>query len=190
MTNLTLDLATVNLTDEQYYQLCVKNKNIRFERNANGVLIIMSPAGGETGNRNAGITAILWLWNEEKQLGKVFDSSTGFKLPNGADRSPDVAWIPLEKWDTIPMEQRTKFLPLCPDFVVELMSPSDTLKDTRKKMEEYLENGTQLGWLINPKTKKIEIYRQSKEVEFLDNPLFLSGEEILPEFTLRLARIW
>ena len=190
MVNLTLDLATVNFTDEQYYQLCVKNKNIRFERNANGVLIIMSPAGGETGNRNAGITAILWLWNEEKQLGKVFDSSTGFKLPNGADRSPDAAWIPIEKWDIIPTEQRRKLLPLCPDFVVELMSPSDTIKNTREKMEEYLENGTKLGWLINPKTKNIEVYRQGRDVEILENPSVLSGEDILPEFVLRLERIW
>ncbi|MBP0019286.1 MAG: Uma2 family endonuclease [Cyanobacteria bacterium SBLK] len=190
MTALTLDLGTVNLTDEQYYQLCIRNENLRFERNANGDLVIMPPTGGETGNRNAGITAILWLWNEEKKLGKVFDSSTGFKLPNGADRSPDTAWIPIDRWDAIPSEKRKKILPLCPDFVVELMSPSDTRKDAREKMEEYLENGTKLGWLMNSKTKKIEIYRQNKEVEILENPSVLSGEDVLLEFVLRLARIW
>lgn len=190
MTNLTLNLETVNLTDEQYYQLCLKNKNLRFERNANGDLTIMPLAGDKTSNRNAGLTAQLWLWNEEKQLGIVFDSSGGFRLPNGAERSPDTSWIPLEKWKKIPQEEREKFSKLCPDFVVELMSPSDSLKTTQVKMQEYLDNGSKLGWLINRKKKRVEIYRPDREVEVLNNPSTLSGEDILPGFVLKLAKIW
>jgi Uma2 family endonuclease len=150
----------------------------------------MPPTGGETSNSNASLTAQLWLWNNIYKLGKVFDSSGGFKLPNGADRSPDAAWIPLEKWDALTVEQKERFLPLCPDFVIELMSPSDDLETTRKKMREYLENGTRLGWLLNRKARQVEIYRQGQEVEIFDDPETLSGEEILPEFILETALIW
>lgn len=190
MNHLTLDLETVNLTDEQYYHLCIRNKHLRFERNAHGDLVIMPPAGDETSNRNAGLTAQLWLWNEEQQLGIVFDSSAGFTLPNGAKRSPDTSWIPLEKWQKIPPEEREKFSHICPDFVVELMSPSDTLKTTQEKMQEYVENGAKLGWLIDRKKKRVEIYRPNQEVEILDHPSQLSGENILPGFVLKLAKIW
>ncbi|MEM9541413.1 MAG: Uma2 family endonuclease [Cyanobacteria bacterium P01_E01_bin.42] len=199
MTNLTLNLETVNLTDEQYYQLCIKNKNLRFERNANGDLKIMPPAGDETSNRNAALTAQLWLWNENKELGIVFDSSGGFTLPNSAERSPDSSWILLEKWEQIPPEEREKFSKICPDFVVELMSPSDSLKATQAKMQEYLDNGAKLGWLIDRKKKRVEIYRPGRdsvcdstyrEVEVLTNPSTLSGENILPGFVLKLAKIW
>ncbi|MBP0016764.1 MAG: Uma2 family endonuclease [Cyanobacteria bacterium SBLK] len=190
MTNLTLNLETVNLTDEQYYQLCIKNKNLRFERNTNGDLVIMPPADDETSNRNAGLTAQLWLWNEDNELGVVFDSSGGFTLPNGAERSPDTSWIPLEKWEKISPEEREKFSNICPDFVVELMSPSDSLKATQAKMQEYVDNGAKLGWLINRKKRRVEIYRQDKEVEVLENPSTLSGENILPGFVLKLAKIW
>lgn len=156
MTALTLNLnPIIQLTDEQFFQLCQVNENLRFERTATGELIIMSPAGGETGNRNAGLTAQLWIWNEQNRLGKVFDSSTGFKLPNGADRSPDAAWVKLERWDALTQQQKEKFPPICPDFVVELLSPSDSLKVAQEKMKEYRDNGTVLGLLINRKSKQV-----------------------------------
>ncbi|MGK7928039.1 MAG: Uma2 family endonuclease [Spirulina sp.] len=190
MANLTLDLETVNLTDEQYYQLCMRNKNLRFERNANGDLVIMPPAGDETSNRNGRLTQQLFNWSDTNELGITFDSSGGFTLPNGAERSPDASWIPLEKWEQIPPEEREKFSTICPDFVVELMSPSDSLKATQEKMQEYLENGAKLGWLINRKKRRVEIYRQGKHVEVLENPSTLSGENILPGFVLKLSKIW
>ena len=191
MNNYTVELdSVIDMTDEQFFQLCQKNQDLRFERNAKGDLIIMSLTGGETGNRNFEIYLDLGIWNRRRKLGVAFDSSTGFKLPNGANRSPDASWIPIEKWNNLTPEQRTKFLPLCPDFLIELMSPSDSLSDTREKMKEYLENGMQLGWLINPKNRQVEIYRAGKDVEILDSPQTLSGEDVLPGFILDLTTIW
>ncbi|NET43758.1 Uma2 family endonuclease [Okeania sp. SIO2B3] len=178
------------MTDEQFFQLCQKNQDLRFERNAKGDLIIMSPAGAETGNRNGRLTQQLFNWADRNKLGIPFDSSASFNLPNGANRSPDASWIPIEKWNNLTPEQRTKFLPLCPDFLVELMSPSDSLSDARKKMKEYLENGMKLGWLINPKNQQVEIYRAGKELEILNSPKTLSGENILPGFILDMTIIW
>ncbi|MBE9127424.1 MULTISPECIES: Uma2 family endonuclease [unclassified Coleofasciculus] len=190
MTTLTINLQSLTLTDEQFYQLCQDNETLRFERTATGELIIMPPTGGETSNRNAGLTAQIWIWNEQTQLGKVFDSSGGFKLPNGADRSPDASWVKLERWNALTPEQQTKFAPLCPDFVVELLSPSDSFTETQAKMKEYLENGIRLGWLINRRTRQVEIYRQGQEVEVLESPASLSGEDVLPGFVLNLEPIW
>ena len=191
MTALTINLnPVIELTDEQYYRLCQQNENLRFERTAGGELIIMSPTGGNTGNRNARLNGQLWNWNEETGLGEVFDSSTGFKLPNGADSSPDAAWVSRERWEAISPEQQERFPPLCPDFVVELLSPSDSLSATQEKMKEYLENGDRLGWLINRRTRQVEIYRPGREVEVLENPTTLSGEAVLPGFVLTLERIW
>ncbi|GCL47105.1 Uma2 family endonuclease [Microcystis aeruginosa] len=190
MTVVEIKFESWQLSDEQFFQLCQDNRDLRLERNAKGDLIIMPPTGGETSNSNAGITAQLWLWNNLHKLGVVFDSSTGFKLPNGADRSPDAAWIPLEKWQALTPQQKERFLPLSPDFVIELMSASDNLETARKKMQEYLDNGTRLGWLINRKTRQVEIYRQGQAVEILTNPESLSGENILPEFSLNLTLIW
>ncbi|WOB69909.1 Uma2 family endonuclease [Microcystis aeruginosa] len=190
MTVVEIKFESWQLSDEQFFQLCQDNRDLRLERSAKGDLIIMPPTGGETGNSNAGITAQLWLWNNLHKLGVVFDSSTGFKLPNGADRSPDAAWIPLEKWQALTPQQKERFLPLSPDFVIELMSSSDSLETARKKMQEYLDNGTRLGWLINRKTREVEIYRQGQTVEILTNPESLSGESILPEFSLNLTLIW
>ncbi|MBD1879503.1 Uma2 family endonuclease [Coleofasciculus sp. FACHB-T130] len=191
MTALTVNFnPIIKLTDEQFFQLCQVNENLRFERTATGELIIMSPAGGETGNRNAGLTAQLWIWNEQNRLGKVFDSSTGFKLPNGADRSPDAAWVKLERWDALTQQQREKSPPICPDFVVDLLSPSDSLKVAQEKMKEYRDNGTVLGLLINRKSEQVEIYRQGQEVEVLQSPTTLSGENVLPGFVLNLEPIW
>lgn len=191
MTALTLNLnSVIQLTDEQFFQLCQVNENLRFERTATGDLIIMPPAGGETGNRNAGLTAQLWVWNEQNKLGKVFDSSTGFKLPNGANRSPDGAWVKLERWNALTQQQKERFLPLCPDFVVELLSPSDSLRVAQEKMREYRDNGARLGWLINRKSRQVEIYRQNQEVEVLESPVSLSGEDVLSEFILNLELLW
>jgi Uma2 family endonuclease len=191
MTALTVNFnSVIKLTDEQFYQLCQDNETLRFERTATGELIIMSPAGGETSNRNAGLTAQLWVWNEPTKLGKVFDSSGGFKLPNGADRSPDAAWVKLESWNALTPEQQTRFVPLCPDFVVELLSPSDSLTETQKKMKEYRDNGARLGWLINRKSRQVEIYRPGQDVEVLESPASLSGEDVLPGFVLNLEPIW
>ena len=151
MTTFTVSFnSIIEMTDDKFYQLCRNNPEIKFERNAKGEVIIMSPTGGETGNRNSEINADFVIWNRRTKLGKVFDSSTCFKLPNGADRSPDVAWIKQERWDSLKPEQRQKFPPICPDFVVELMSPTDRLTVTQAKMEEYRKNGVRLGWLINP----------------------------------------
>ena len=191
MTTLTLNLnPIIKLTDDQFFELCQENENIRLERTAKGELIIMSPAGGETGSSNAGLTAQIWNWNERNKLGKVFDSSTGFKLPNGANRAPDASWVKLERWNALTPEQRKKFPPICPDFVVELMSPSDSLKETQDKMKEYRDNGAALGLLINRKSRQLEIYRPNQEVEVLESPATVSGEDVLPGFILNLESIW
>jgi Uma2 family endonuclease len=190
MSPLTVKLDSLQLSDNQFYELCQNNRDLCFERNCQGDLIIMSPTGGETGERNSEINYQLRSWNKRYQLGKVFDSSTGFKLPNGADRSPDSAWISLEKWNNLNLEERQGFVPLCPDFVLELRSKSDSLKSLQDKMQEYLENGSQLDWLINRQDKKVEIYRQGRAVEILENPTTLSGENILPNFILDLLPIW
>jgi Uma2 family endonuclease len=185
-----MQLTNREVTDEQFEQICLTNRDSKFERTSTGELIIMSPTGGETGNWNSGLTGQLWFWNQQKKLGKSFDSSTGFKLQNGATRSPDVAWIQQERWDCLTSEQKKKFIPLCPDFVIELRSPSDDLEDLRAKMREYLENGTSLGWLINPQDQQVEIYRSGQPIQILDRPDTLSGEFILPEFILDLREIW
>ena len=190
MANLTVNCNALNMTDEQFFQLCQANRDLRFERNVNGEMVIMSPTGGETSNRNASITAQLWLWNQQYQLGQSFDSSGGFKLPNGADRSPDAAWVTNAKWNQLTAAEKQRFLPFAPDFVIELLSPTDSLDKTQTKMQEYIDNGTQLGWLINRKTRHVEIYRQGQAVEVLENPESLSGESLLPQFNLELAAVW
>jgi Uma2 family endonuclease len=194
METLTLNVPpTVGLTDEQFYQLCVANEQWHLELTAEGELIIMPPTGGESGISNAGLTAKLYNWNEQTQLGKVFDSSTEFRLPSGAKRSPDVSWVIRERWEALPREDRKRFPPLCPDFVVELRSESDSLEQLRSKMREYLANGIRLGWLIDPQTPLVEIYRPSQDVETInfsfDEPPTLSGEDVLPKFVLDLTPI-
>ncbi|AFY53832.1 hypothetical protein Riv7116_1263 [Rivularia sp. PCC 7116] len=191
MTALSLQIPpSLKFTDEEFEQIVAFNQELRLELTAEGKLIIMSPTGGETGNRNFEIYIDLGVWNRKNKLGKAFDSSTGFKLPNGATRSPDASWIKIERWDALTPQQRKKYLPLCPDFAVELVSESDDVEDTRKKMLEYIENGLRLGWLINPKDKLVEIYRIGKEVEILDSPDSLSGEDVLIGFSLDLEVIF
>ncbi|MDJ0676495.1 MAG: Uma2 family endonuclease [Calothrix sp. MO_167.B42] len=185
----TLELS-IDLTDEQFFQLCQDNSDFKFERTATGELIIMPPTGSETGDRNADLTYQLRAWSRQNKLGKSFDSSSGFKLPNGAERSPDASWVKMERWDALTQAQKERFAPLCPDFVVELMSPSDSLEKTRAKMREYMDNGARLGWLINRQQHQVEVYRLHQEVEVLQSPQTLSGEDILPGFVLDLAEIW
>ena len=146
MANLTLDCKSVELTDEQFYQLCINNRDLKFERNYKGDLVIMTPVGDISSNRNARLIQQLLNWSDQNKTGIVFDSSAGFILPNGATRSPDASWIRLTKWAKIPDEEKERFSNICPDFVIELMSPSDSLKDTQEKMKEYQENGAKLGW--------------------------------------------
>ncbi|MGD1912469.1 MAG: Uma2 family endonuclease [Rivularia sp. (in: cyanobacteria)] len=191
MTSLTLNLdSIIKLTQEQFYQLCEANPELKLERNAQGELIVMPPTGGETGRSNVNLIFQVARWNEDNLLGEVFDSSTGFTLPSGADRSPDVSWVEKSRWDALSKEEKEKFIPLCPDFVIEIMSPSDNLKKLQNKMQEYIENGCHLGWLINRKQQEVEIYRQGKNVEVLKLPQTVSGEDILPEFVLSMQKIW
>lgn len=191
MTAITLNLnSIIKLTSEQFYQLCEEHPELKLERNANGELIVMPPTGGETGKRNLTAAALLWNWNDRTELGEAFDSSTGFTLPNGADRSPDASWVEKSRWEALTPQEREKFIPLCPDFVIELVSPSDSLKKVQDKMQEYIENGCRLGWLINRKKREVEIYRPGRNVEVLQSPQTLSGEDILPGFVLSLQKIW
>jgi Uma2 family endonuclease len=194
METLTLNIPpAVNLTDEQFYQLCIANEPCQLELTQTGELIIMPPTGGESGIINANLSTDLGLWNRQTKLGKVFDSSTEFKLPSGAYRCPDAAWVKLARWDALSKEEKKRFPPLCPDFVVELRSETDSLEKLRTKMREYQNNGVLLGWLIDPQTPLVEIYRYGKDVEVLnfdfDNPPKLSGEDILPGFILNLQII-
>ena len=187
MNTVVLNLEPViNLSDEQFYQLCVVNQDLSLELNATGKLIIVPPVGGESGNQEADLITDLNIWNRQTGLGKVFSSSTIFKLPSGAKRSPDAAWVKLERWEALSLEERKKFPPLAPDFAIELRSESDRLKPLQDKMQEYLENGVRLGWLINPQDKQVEIYRQNQSVEAGIIPITLCGEDVLPGFELRL----
>ncbi|MBD1883891.1 Uma2 family endonuclease [Microcoleus vaginatus] len=191
MTAITLNLnSIIKLTSEQFYQLCEENPELKLERNANGELIVMPPTGGETGRSNSKLNLQIGLWNEQTQLGEAFDSSTGFTLPNKADRSPDASWVEKSRWEALTPQQRENFIPLCPDFAVEILSPTDSLKKTQEKMQEYMENGCRLGWLINRKKREVEIYRPGQDVEVLPSPLTLSGENVLPGFVLYLQKIW
>jgi Uma2 family endonuclease len=187
MTAITLNLEPLTtLTHEQFYELCMANKDVAMERSPQGELIIMSPVGGESGISEADYITDLSIWNRQTKLGVVFSSSTVFKLPGGGDRSPDAAWISLERWQALTLEEQEKFPPLCPDFVIELRSKSDRLRPLQAKMQEYLSSGLRLGWLVNPQDGTVEIYRTNKEIEILPLPASLSGEETLPGFTLEV----
>ena len=182
--HLNLEPLVQTLTHEQFYKLCMANKDIAMERSPIGKLIIMSPVGGESGRKEANYIIDLGIWNRQTGLGEVFSSSTIFNLPNGGDRSPDAAWVQSERWNALTPEQQTKFPPICPDFVIELRSESDRLKPLQEKMQEYLDSGLRLGWLINPKEQTVEIYRPGKTVEIVKYPATVSGEDVLPGFVL------
>ncbi len=177
-------------TSEEFAVLAASYPDLRMELTKEGEIIIMPPAGGETGSKNADLTADLVVWNRVEKAGKVFDSSTGFVLPNGAKRSPDASWVPIMEWEALSPEERQQFLPLCPDFLIELRSRTDRLSTVQKKMREYMENGARLGWLLDPKSQRVEIYRPGQEVEILDSPASLSGEDVLPGFVLSLEGIF
>jgi Uma2 family endonuclease len=198
MTAMTVNLKpTIELTDEQFYELCQNNPELRFEQTAKGALIIMPPTGGETGNRNFSLIGQVFVWVEQDGTGFGFDSSTVFKLPNGAKRSPDVAWVrgdslrdgKAERWNALTPKQREGFPPIAPDFVVELRSLTDSLLELQLKMQEYISNGVRLGWLLNPQNHQVEIYRSGQEVEVLQAPATLSGEDVLPGLVLVLKNL-
>jgi Uma2 family endonuclease len=191
MAALTINLNSIsNISRSQFRQIANDNPEMKLERNKQGNLIVMAPTGGETGSFNADLNGQLYVWNRTSQSGKIFDSSTGFELPEGGDRSPDVAWITLDKWKALTPEQRRGFLPLCPDFAVELMSRSDSWIQTQAKMVEYMESGCRLAWLLDPKGKRAAVYRVGKPPELLTAPDSLSGEDVLPEFVLDTRFLW
>ncbi|MFQ5448409.1 MAG: Uma2 family endonuclease [Saprospiraceae bacterium] len=177
-------------TDEMFYRFCQLNDDLKFERDKQGSIYVMEPAGAETGNFNADFIIDVGNWNRKTKKGYVFDSSAGFTLPNSAVRSPDVSWIPKEKWEALPSESRKRFAPICPDFVIEIRSESDSLQDLKAKMEEYMENGCRLGWLIDRDGQKVYIYRSGKPVETAYSlDVVLSGEDVLPGFELDLKNL-
>jgi Uma2 family endonuclease len=190
MTALTLNLEPViHLTHEQFRELCQENRDLRLELTARGELIVMPPTGWESGRRNSNVNADLVIWNRQTNMGSVFDSSTGFISPNGAIRSPDAAWVSSER--LIALNPNSEgFLPLAPDFVIELRSASDRLKTLQDKMQEYIDNGVRLGFLLNPQDRTVEIYRLGKSIEVLQSPTEVSGEDVLPGFVLALEGIW
>lgn len=183
---IILSFKNVTFSNEQFYQLCQDNENWQLERTVKGELVIMPPVGGVSGNRESDLNGELWFWNRQTQLGKVFSSSTIFRLPNGGDRSPDVAWVAKERWELLTAEEQEKFPPICPDFVMELRSRTDSLTQLQAKMQEYLNSGLRLGWLINPQEQQVEIYRPNQALEIVKLPTTLSGENVLPEFILNL----
>ena len=188
---LTIDLPWIMpMTEEQFYEFCLANRDLRIERTASGEVIVMPPAFSDTGNRNFNIAVQLWNWTERDGTGLGFDSSSGFTLPNGATRSPDASWIKLERWNTLTEKQKASFAPICPDFVIELRSASDTVSSLQKKMEEYIANGTVLGWLIDRQNRKVYIYRPNREPEILNDPQTVSGDPELSGFQLVMAKIW
>ncbi len=200
MTNLLVQSPSVpltihfpwitSMTVQEFYEFCLANRDLRIERNANGEVIIMPPAFSDTGNRNMKISQQLANWSDQDGSGESFDSSAGFTLPNGATRSPDASWIRLERWNTLTDDQKASFAPICPDFVIELRSSSDTLSSLQEKMQEYLSNGISLGWLIDRKNRQVYVYRPHQDVEILDNPETVKGDPELPGFGLQMAKIW
>lgn len=191
MATIVLNLKPFfELSDDQFYQLCQNHRDLKFERTAQGELLIVSPVGGEGGSREADLIGDLVFWNRRTQMGKVFSSSTCFKLPNGGDRSPDAAWVAWERWNQLTLEQQQKFPPVCPDFIIELRSQSDALEPLQQKMQEYIDNGLRLGWLINPQDRQVEIYRLNQPHQVLQNPDRVDGEDVLPGFVFDLAILW
>ena len=188
---LVLRLApAIDMSDQQFFALCQLNRDLRIERTCQGDLVILPPTGSETGNINFKLTGAFCHWVDADGTGVGFDSSTGFTLPNGAKRSPDLAWVKRSRWEALTKEQREAFAPLCPDFVAELRSPSDALAYVQAKMQEYLDNGAQLGWLIDPIEKKVYVYRPQAPVACLDHPQAVSGDPVLPGFVLEMGNVW
>lgn len=188
---LTVNLpAIATLSREQFYEFCQANRDLRIERTATGEVIIMPPVFSDTGNRNLKISQQLANWADQDGTGECFDSSAGFTLPNGATRSPDASWIKGDRWNGLTEEQKASFAPICPDFVIELRSSSDTLSSLQAKMQEYIDNGALLGFLIDRKNRTVHLYRPNRSPEILNDPAFVSAEPKLPGFVLQMAKIW
>lgn len=183
----------LKLTDEQFEKIAMEEDIYKLEQSASGELIVLSPTGSDTSEKNSSINAQLYLWNQKNGEGKVFDSSGLFRLSNGVKKGPDASWVKIERWNQLTREQKRTFAPITPDFVIELASPSDNkparYKELKNKMQEYIDCGARLGWLINPDTKIVEIYRSGRDVEIKENPQSLSGEDVLVGFTLDLTEI-
>ena len=192
--SMTVDISSLltlpHVSDEQFYELCLRNPTLRIERNANGEVIFMPPAFSDTGNRNNQIGYQLTRWAEQEGSGDVFDSSSGFTLPSGAVRSPDASWIKLDRWNALTDAQKSSFAPICPDFVIELRSSSDSLKSLQAKMQEYIENGASLGLLIDRQNRTVYCYRANGSVSVLNDPDTINCEPELPGFKLQMAKIW
>ena len=186
----TPNLSSIRLTHEQFWDVCRDNPELRLELTSDGELIVMPPAGSKTGNRNLSLSRQFGNWVETDGTGIGFDSSAGFTLPNKAVRAPDASWVRHEKWNALSAEEQERFAPLCPDFVVELRSGSDTLKSLKAKMQEYLDNGAQLGWLIDPRERRVYIYRSGEDVEVLADATSVSADPVLKGFVLQLVEIW
>ena len=186
----TLNFHTAQLTEYQFEELCRNNPDLKFELSAEGELIIVSPTSPESGWRNSLLTRRFGNWSEKDGRGIDFDSSTMFTLPNGAKRSPDVSWMTKEKWNALSATERRKFSRVVPDFVIELLSPSDSLAETQVKMREYIASGVRLGWLIDPAHQSVEIYRADGTLETPENPGLINGEEVLPGFQFDVREIW
>ena len=186
----TSSFLPATMTDDQFYEFCQKNPDLRIEQTAQGEVIVMAPAFSDTGNRNFKISLEVGKWAEKDGTGEGFDSSAGFTLPNGAKRSPDTSWIKLDRWNALSENQKSSFAPICPDFVLELRSNSDTLSGLQDKMQEYIDNGAQLGLLIDPKNRTVHLYRPNQNPIILGNPAAVDCSPELPGFTLQMARIW
>jgi Uma2 family endonuclease len=184
METLTIDFSTANLTDDQFYYLCRQNEALQFEMNGKGEVIVMAPVGGESGRRELKLGAKVLAWSEETDLGEAFSSSTMFRLPNGAKRSPDVAWVEKSRWEALTVAEREKFIPIAPDFVIELRSATDSLKILQDKMAEYITNGVKLGWLFNPQDQTAEIYEPGQTAVTVVLPVTLAGGALMPGFCL------
>ena len=187
---LALNLRAIKITPDQFLQLCADNHALRLELTADRELIIMPPTGLTTSSRNSKLTQQLANWSDRDGTGITFDSSAGFTLPNGAVRAPDASWLLLSRWQTLTPDQQAKFAPICPDFVIELRSPSDDLPIIQTKMAEYLDNGARLGWLIDPQNRQVHIYRPNRPITILNAPTTISADPELPGFTLNLQTIW
>lgn len=189
---IVLDFNDVlkKMNDDEFENFCRHNPDLQIELTKEGELVIMPPTGGETGIRNFSLIGLFFNWVEKDRSGVAFDSSTVFRLPNGAKRSPDLSWAKNEKWNKLSADEKKKFPPICPDFVVELRSPSDSLTNLKNKMTEYIENGAALGWLIDPIERKVHIYRSNSETEILEHPTSISGENLLKDFSLKMNKIW
>jgi Uma2 family endonuclease len=182
--------VTQPVTPEQFERLCSKYRDLRLELTSTGELIVMPPTGSETGMRNIDLTSQLFDWAKKDGTGVCFANPAGFTLPNGAIRSPDASWVKREKWERLTKPERESFSPICPDFVVELRSKTDRVSQLRSKMEEYIANGAAMGWLIDPLTRRVHVYRPDEEVVILENPEIVSGDPLLSGFELRTAELW